>query len=130
VKATCRNCDHFVQRDERIFCVTCGDKASWFKSKDDAQRCYHRGDDDAMECHEWVMPKTEDGFEGVLKTTVPKDVVVKVVDKDLLADGRFEDGVSYVMEELNPKDNDMISVYDKFGEKRDYFRNRFVVAFE
>lgn len=58
------------------------------------------------------------------------DVAVVVVDKSLLEDGRFEAGISYVMEELKPKDKDMIWVYDKFGEKRQYFRNRFTVVFE
>jgi len=58
------------------------------------------------------------------------DVAVVVVDESLLEDGRFEASISYVMEELKPKDKDMIWVYDKFGEKRQYFRSRFKVVFE
>lgn len=56
--------------------------------------------------------------------------VVVVVDELLLSDGKFERGVTYIAEEIGPVDKDMIYVYDKFGEKRAYFRDRFKVGDE
>ena len=59
-----------------------------------------------------------------------RDCVVTVKDGTLVEDGRFEAGVTYVMEEMEPFDQDMVVVYDKFGEKGTYFRDRFEFVFE
>jgi hypothetical protein len=77
---------------------------------------------------EWRMP-TEKEFEAVmLDPPKPKDAVVVVKDARKLP--QFDAGVTYVMEELEPRDKDFIRVYDKTGREDIYLRSRFKVCFE
>jgi len=52
----------------------------------------------------------------------PEDIVVKCVD-DLGIEDRFDQGIDYIAEDHS--DTDMIWVYDRFGEKGEFFKTRF-----
>lgn len=69
-------------------------------------------------------------FLQTLATAKPKAVSVVVVDESLLSDDTFDAGVSYVYEDMEPYDSELIWVYDKLGRRNPYFRSRFKVVFE
>lgn len=102
--------------------------SAWCSANDKARANCRLGER-CRDCVHWKMPNMIE-FEDVLKNTIPKDVVVKVVDEGLLRDGRFDRGVTYVMEEREPRHPDFIWVYDKNGVKDCYLRRGFLVCFE
>jgi hypothetical protein len=77
-----------------------------------------------------VTPDEEAEFNTIMENPPePKPVVAWTKDAALLASGRFDEGVSYVTEHCED-DASMIWVYDKFGVKDLYFRDRFRIGFD
>lgn len=81
------------------------------------------------------MP-TKEEFEAVMLNPPEAKIVVGKVRKDnagALKDvflKHFDDGVTYVMEEMEPVRVCCVWAYDKFGEKSVWWRKWFEVDFE
>ena len=75
---------------------------------------------------------SDEEFSAVMENPPdPKPVVAFVKDETLFETGRFERGVSYATEHsLDAENQNMIWVYDKYGKKDLYFRERFELGFD